>query len=194
MLADQIFLARERSERTEPTAPDQVGVDHEAPIEEKVAPHDWSAIQGSSIFLTLAILVVCAGTVALAWVNRNQQTAYSSPSRSSALADRNFEASAKINDMHQLIEHMTALTEALEQRVTAEQEEVKKLSERLAELTSRVEGLRKEPFLLPSSASELPSPPRVIATPRRKRTDTSVGPVSVGGAPLSLTTGPGDQQ
>lgn len=91
--------------------------------------------------------------------------------------------------------HQGAATlESLRQAFTAQQTDLKRISNQLSSLMTRVDSLQNA--VTPVTTSSISQPnarARVVRTSRREtsRLPNAVGPVSVGGAPLSLTPTPG---
>jgi len=87
-----------------------------------------------------------------------------------------------------MLQQGAATLESVRQSFTAQQTDLKRISNQLASLIARADSLQNAVTPLTTSAISLPNArARAVATPRRKtsRLPKPVGPVSVGGAPLS---------
>jgi hypothetical protein len=94
-----------------------------------------------------------------------------------------------------MLQQGTATLESFRQDFTAQQTNLKTMSNQLSSLTARVNSLQNA--LTPLTTSSIPqpsAPARLVRTSRKKTSpllNKPVGPVSVGGAPLNPTPGSG---
>jgi hypothetical protein len=93
-----------------------------------------------------------------------------------------------------MLQHEAAALESLRQGFTAQQTNLKAISNQLSSLILRVDSLQNALVPLTTSSIRQPNRVRLVRTSRKKTSrlpDKPVGPVSVGGAPLNLTPGSG---
>jgi uncharacterized coiled-coil protein SlyX len=91
-----------------------------------------------------------------------------------------------------MLQQGAATLESFRQSFTTQQTDLKRISSQLSSLMARVDSLQNA--MTPLTTSSIPQPnPRARPTSRKKtsRLPKPFGPVSVGGAPLTLTPTPG---
>ncbi len=149
-----------------------------------------------TIVTIVFLLIVCAGA-GFAWLNYDrlmgashslmeagQDAGPSTDTPESAVSAKDFETFQQ-----QTTSSLQSATEAL----AAQQTELKRLSDQIASLTSKIDLLQTNPeptATAPRSTSAPPRPAMAAVPPRRRPpAPKPAGAVSVGGAPLSVQPG-----
>ena len=144
------------------------------------------------ILVSLSALAVISAASVIALPNFNWFVEKSSPELASSSRPDGV-VGGSLKEIQSLQQQNAAVLESLRQNSAAQQADLKRISDQLSSLAMRLDALQNA--AAPATTSAIPQPnarAQVFPPPRRNRSGSSktIGPVSIGGAPLtSLQTG-----
>jgi hypothetical protein len=168
-------------------------LDKETQVDKQPEAQQGASSRVPAILVSLSALAVISGAAAYALPNFNRFAEEPShETASSPIPDPLVGATLK--DIQSSQQKNAAMLESLTQSSATQQADLKRISDQLSSLAAQADALQST--VTPVTTSSIPQPnarARVVRTSRKEtsRLPKPVGPVSVGGAPLSPAPTPG---
>jgi uncharacterized coiled-coil protein SlyX len=156
---------------------------HLAPL--PVAPQSGST-GVSVIVVCLSALAVIGSVTVIALPNFNNFVEKSSPEMASSPTPDSV-VGASLKEIQSSQQQSAAVLESLTQNSAAQQADLKRISDQLSSLATRMDALQNAATPVTTSAIPQPNARAQVVTPSRRnrsRSPKTAGPVSIGGAPL----------
>jgi hypothetical protein len=168
-------------------------LDKETQVDKQPEAQQGASSRVPAILVSLSALAVISGAAAYALPNFNR-FAEEPPHETASSPIPDPLVGATLKDIQSSQQKNAAMLESLTQSSATQQADLKRISDQLSSLAAQADALQST--VTPVTTSSIPQPnarARVVRTSRKEtsRLPKPVGPVSVGGAPLSPAPTPG---
>jgi hypothetical protein len=168
-------------------------LEKETQVDKQPEAQQGASSRVPAILACLSALAVISGAAAYALPNFNR-FAEEPPHETASAPIPDPVVSATLKDIQSSQQQNAAMLESLTQSSATQQADLKRISDQLSSLAALADALQST--VTPVTTSSIPQPnarARVVRTSRKEtsRLPKPVGPVSVGGAPLSPAPTPG---